>query len=1174
MARQRIDYDINADISKSLQQAAQYEQILSRIDKEWDSVNRKSRENGGTVTYKETLTGHGLNNQLTAATRDIQRSIESMVKQMQSVKRNGTSSQYDQLHSAITRLTNVLASNVNRSGATSWSTGTANTPLNKFLTEKERTGSLRGVPTGVSKGATFQEQSEIQKNTQKFRNEISQFRRSVSAVESTQQRLGSSYDKSVSSGRINYRANQNFNSDYSRNSDMLSKTALDIQSTLKGWQDQRSSIVSKRNTLQERSNSGAVSDKDVAQIQKQIVQYDKQISLYSENINLLKSFNERLSEASSNQKEIKKAFDGSVATGQVKVQNDPSSFLGILYNRRAAIGGMVATTAANTYLNSVDSGNVLRKNAYGQFGSSYTAQGLTGSFDNALQSSLVNGTTQGFSGKETSGFMAAYSEYLGTKRAVSGAQQLGAWARYGGLGADTTNQLSGTLEQLGTVTSPTDIKNIAEAFTGSLKESGLSGQAKIQGQALNSVLSTMRGQQVSSREVNGVGNLLNSLGQNPRFRGEAGAQALTSLQGLFYNGTNNRFLTNAWTSSNPGKYLSAHGQAQLQEDMQNPFAHPKEMQNTLNYYLRQYKDTDIAAYQLSSDSGNTINMAQAKEWLKQSRSGNITRQFSKDNRKTGRRQLDRSEEDFSQSGVSSVLQQQGYTDQGNATASRSMDSTRSTINPLRSNPLIASTASAGGSLLQQTAGIAIGTAAGEGLFKSVGAGAGAGALSLGAAGTGGTGALAALGGGLSGLGSFLLPLAASGATATGLVKSAQDITSGNRGQQTTGFGTASLIGGGMTLGGLLGGPVGALAGAAAGTAASALPGISNGVGGIERGFANGVNNIFNPPKAKAATVSGGSTKNTWITGNQNVIQGYNKMLDKMIKAADILKKALLAQGKGGSGSGDSDSGGVEDIANGDMKANAQSISDYIKKHVKGATSEAIAGLLGNLQQESGLDPSKVEAGGGGGHGLAQWTGARWNDLQRYAQSKGKSWDDLGLQLDFMFNGDGANSNILKNLLTSKGSVSELTQRIESQYERAGAPAMGQRINYANSWYKTLGRKAQGTITSRPQIDFVGEKGAEAIVPLTDRVRGKSILRSSANYLNLEILDKDTDPYGMAGGNQGAQELNLAPSFNITVRSNGEETLDQLKKQGNAAVDYIFEQLQKKVNSYSNQITRG
>lgn len=346
---------------------------------------------------------------------------------------------------------------------------------------------------------------------------------------------------------------------------MISDTGVAIQSRLTDWQSQRSAIVSQRNALQERSNSGAVSDKDVAQIQKQIVQYDKQISLYSENINLLKSFNERLSEASSNQKDIKNAFDGSVATGQVKVQTDPSSFLGILYNRRAAIGGMVATTAANTYLNSVDSGNVLRKNAYNQFGSSYTAQGQTGSFDNALQSSLANGTTQGFSGKETSGFMAAYSEYLGTKRAVFGAQQLGAWARFGGLGADTNNQLSGTLEQLGTVTNPTDIKNIAEAFTGSLKESGLSGQAKVQGQALNSVLSTMRGQQVSSREVNGVGNLLNSLGQNPRFRGEAGAQALTSLQGLFYNGTNNRFLTNAWTSSNPGKYLSAHGQAQLQK---------------------------------------------------------------------------------------------------------------------------------------------------------------------------------------------------------------------------------------------------------------------------------------------------------------------------------------------------------------------------------------------------------------------------------------------------------------------------------------------------------------------------------------------------------------------------------------------------------------------------------
>lgn len=72
----------------------------------------------------------------------------------------------------------------------------------------------------------------------------------------------------------------------------------------------------------------------------------------------------------------------------------------------------------------------------------------------------------------------------------------------------------------------------------------------------------------------------------------------------------------------------------------------------------------------------------------------------------------------------------------------------------------------------------------------------------------------------------------------------------------------------------------------------------------------------------------------------------------------------------------------------------------------GYSEEAAAGVLGNLSWESGMNPKQIEIGGGGGHGLAQWTDTsdgsrRWTDLQRYANSEGKEWTDSSLQINYL-----------------------------------------------------------------------------------------------------------------------------------------------------------------------------
>lgn len=72
---------------------------------------------------------------------------------------------------------------------------------------------------------------------------------------------------------------------------------------------------------------------------------------------------------------------------------------------------------------------------------------------------------------------------------------------------------------------------------------------------------------------------------------------------------------------------------------------------------------------------------------------------------------------------------------------------------------------------------------------------------------------------------------------------------------------------------------------------------------------------------------------------------------------------------------------------------------------EGFSEESIAGILGNLQQESGVDPTAMQAGGPG-RGLAQWSqGGRWdnggNSLIAFASARGLDPWDARTQVQFM-----------------------------------------------------------------------------------------------------------------------------------------------------------------------------
>lgn len=81
----------------------------------------------------------------------------------------------------------------------------------------------------------------------------------------------------------------------------------------------------------------------------------------------------------------------------------------------------------------------------------------------------------------------------------------------------------------------------------------------------------------------------------------------------------------------------------------------------------------------------------------------------------------------------------------------------------------------------------------------------------------------------------------------------------------------------------------------------------------------------------------------------------------------------------------------------------EQVFNYLKQN--GFTDEAACGVLGNIEQESGFDPIKLQ-GDGPAAGLCQWENfrmksERWKNLDNFAKARGKEWTDLSCQLDFM-----------------------------------------------------------------------------------------------------------------------------------------------------------------------------
>lgn len=178
----------------------------------------------------------------------------------------------------------------------------------------------------------------------------------------------------------------------------------------------------------------------------------------------------------------------------------------------------------------------------------------------------------------------------------------------------------------------------------------------------------------------------------------------------------------------------------------------------------------------------------------------------------------------------------------------------------------------------------------------------------------------------------------------------------------------------------------------------------------------------------------------------------------VVVAAALVALSLAACGQAAPGGGAEDER-IDESASA-LTANDKVAFDYFL--AKGLTPVQAAGIVGNLDQESNMNPGAVQPGGPG-RGIAQWSvGGRWNhdagdNAVAYAASHGKSVSSLGLQLDFIwfelmtFSGYGL-AALKKSTTTSAATLAFMTD-----FEACGTCLSSQRISYAQAALAAYGK---------------------------------------------------------------------------------------------------------------------
>lgn len=241
-------------------------------------------------------------------------------------------------------------------------------------------------------------------------------------------------------------------------------------------------------------------------------------------------------------------------------------------------------------------------------------------------------------------------------------------------------------------------------------------------------------------------------------------------------------------------------------------------------------------------------------------------------------------------------------------------------------------------------------------------------------------------------------------------------------------------------------------------------------------------------------------------------------LANVLSALIWVSKKNISGGGGTGGPGTAGGGNTgSPPGNIDLKgnSNAEKVFRYFVDK-EGFTPEAAAGIIGNLMQESGVNPKSRQLGGGPGRGIMQWSESeRWASMQQWA--KGKDPWALDTQVQWMIKEmkDYGTYTRIKNVKDHKKAV----EIFESEMEKAGTPNYPARYAFAASAYGSFGgtkKMSQGGLLK-------AATGARITAERINQGKGdKSAGSSGTKILKVPYFNQrqnKTDSFGTGGDSQ-------------------------------------------------------
>lgn len=156
------------------------------------------------------------------------------------------------------------------------------------------------------------------------------------------------------------------------------------------------------------------------------------------------------------------------------------------------------------------------------------------------------------------------------------------------------------------------------------------------------------------------------------------------------------------------------------------------------------------------------------------------------------------------------------------------------------------------------------------------------------------------------------------------------------------------------------------------------------------------------------------------------------------------------------------------------------VKDYVYNFMKGKdfSDYQTFGVMGNIQQESGFKVAAEQYPGSyskGGKGLLQWDDRKFN-LYEFAENNNSQWQDIGIQMTFMWNELQSSESVAYKKLKNSTNLRDATLKFHDYYERSAdtAAMKERRVKYAQQISDQYNKNANKEKYNSSYLDL--EKG--------------------------------------------------------------------------------------------------